>query len=223
MRGVDWQEAGTGIGRAGNGTAMRVSPIGLWHYNSPADILKQAAITSSIITHKDPRASAGAIAIAFGVAYAVSQEQIDTSELIEQTANLIEDVSPEFAGYIKRLHHWLKLPEDQARWEIAAAGWRAPEDRLDYITPFVIPTVLICLYYFLKSPADFLGNIKRVILAGGDVDTTAAISGALSGAYAGIGAIPQKLVTGVLNSRYIQQVGVKLWQIKKTHDKDMGC
>jgi ADP-ribosylglycohydrolase len=223
MRGTHWQQAGTEPGRAGNGTAMRVSPVGLWHYNRPLDILKRDAIISSIITHHDPRSTAGAVAVAGGVAYAVSHQRIDTGELVDQLADLVADVSPEFAEYINRLPHWLGLPEDQARWEIAAAGWRKPEDRLDYITPFVIPTVLICLYYFLKFPADFLGNIRRVILAGGDVDTTAAISGALSGAYTGIGAIPRTLVDGVLNSRHLRQVGIELWQAKQADDKERTC
>jgi ADP-ribosylglycohydrolase len=215
LRGVPWREAGTEIGRAGNGTAMRVSPVGLWHYNNPVERLKQDAINSSIITHKDPRAGAGAVTVAAAVAYAVSHQHIDPEELVDHLAGLISDISPEFAEYIKKLPHWLGMEEDLARWEIAAAGWREAEDKLDYITPFVIPTVLICLYYFLKSPADFCGNIKRVILAGGDVDTTAAISGALSGSFAGITAIPQRLVDGVLNNKLIQQTALKLWKAKE--------
>lgn len=215
LRGVPCQQAGTEVGRAGNGTAMRVSPVGLWHYNSPAERLKQDALNSSIITHKDPRAGAGAVAVAAGVAYAVSHQHIDPQELVDHLAGLISDISPEFAEYIKKLLHWLGMEEDLALWEIAAAGWRSAEDKLDYITPFVIPTVLICLYYFLKNPADFCGNIKRVILAGGDVDTTAAISGALCGSFAGITTIPQRLVERVLNSRLIQQVAIKLWKAKE--------
>jgi ADP-ribosylglycohydrolase len=194
---------------------MRVSPVGLWHYNSPTEILKQDAINSSIITHKDPRAGAGAVAVAAGVAYAVSHQHIDLEELVDHLVGLITDISPEFAQYINKLPHWLGMEEDQARWEIAAAGWRKVEDKLDYITPFVIPTVLISLYHFLKNPADFCGNIKQVILAGGDVDTTAAISGALCGSFAGIAAIPQRLVDGVLNSKLIQQATVNLWEAKE--------
>lgn len=215
LRGVPWQEAGTEIGRAGNGTAMRVSPVGLWHYDSPVERLKEDALDSSIITHKDPRAGAGAVAIAAGIAYAVSHRHIDQKELVDHLAGLISDISPEFAAYIEELPYWLRMEEDLARWEIAAAGWGKPEDKLDYITPFVIPTVLISLYYFLKNPADFCGNIKQVILAGGDVDTTAAISGALSGSFAGIAAIPQRLVDRVLNSKFVQQVAVELWKAKK--------
>lgn len=215
LRGVPWQKAGTEVGRAGNGTAMRVSPVGLWHYNSPAERLKQDALNSSIITHKDPRAGAGAVVVAAGVAYAVSHQHIDRQELVNHLAGLTSDISPEFAAYIEELPRWLRMEEDLARWEIAAAGWRKPEDKLDYITPFVIPTVLISLYYFLKKPADFCGNIKQVILAGGDVDTTAAITGALCGSFAGIAAIPQRLVDQVLNSKLIQQVAVNLWEAKE--------
>ncbi len=223
LRGVHWQVAGTAIGHAGNGAAMRVSPVGLWHYNNPADILKRDAVKSGIITHKDARATAGAVVIAFCVAYATLQKQLDANDLISRLADLTGDLSPEFSGYIRHLSTWLNMPEEEARFEIAAAGWRKAEAKLDFISPFVMPTVLICLYYFLKNPADFCGNIKKVILAGGDVDTTAAITGALSGAYAGIGAIPKTLVAGVLNSQYIRQVARKLWLTKQAYDRDSIC
>ncbi len=223
MLGVNWREAGSEVGRAGNGTAMRVSPVGLWHYNSPIDVLKWDAAISSIVTHKDKRSTAGAVVVAYCVAYIVSNEQTLKDELTDQLCTIIDDVNPEFAEYIECLPYWLTLPDDHARWEIAAAGWRRPEERLDFISPFVLPTVLISLYYFLKSPDDFWGNIKRVIMAGGDVDTTAAITGALSGAYVGINAIPPALVEGVLDSRHIKQVATTLWETKQAYDKEREC
>lgn len=223
MLGVSWREAGSEVGRAGNGTVMRVSPVGLWHYNSPVDVLKWDAAISSIITHKDKRSTAGAVVIAFCIAHIVSHERIIKDELIDQLCTIVDDIHPEFAELIECLPHWLTLSEDHARWEIAVAGWGKPEERLDFISPFVIPTVLICLYYFLKCPGDFWGNIKRVILAGGDVDTTAAITGALGGAYVGIGAIPSALVDGVLNSRHIIQVATRLWEAKQAYDKEREC
>ena len=55
--GVSWKEAASNSG--GNGTAMRISPIGLFYCK---DILglKDASIKSSLITHSHPAASAGA-------------------------------------------------------------------------------------------------------------------------------------------------------------------
>ena len=61
----------------------------------------------------------------------------------------------------------------------------------DKISPYVIPTVLIALYAFLVNIESYIGAISMAIQVGGDVDTTAAITGAISGAYLGVDAIPE--------------------------------
>ena len=61
----------------------------------------------------------------------------------------------------------------------------------DKISPFVIPTVLILLYAFLTNKNDYMKAIRTAIASGGDVDTTGAITGAISGTYLGIGSIPE--------------------------------
>lgn len=68
------------------------------------------------------------------------------------------------------------------------------------ISSFVIPSVLWSLYSFLKTPDDYFKTICTAIEVGGDVDTTAAMAGAISGAYLGINAIPCEL-TKHLNDR----------------------
>src|SRR5690606_19996086 len=65
------------------------------------------------------------------------------------------------------------------------------------ISPFVIPSVLWSLYAFLRSPDDYFETICTAIAVGGDVDTTAAMAGAISGAYLGEGALPAHLVERV--------------------------
>jgi ADP-ribosylglycohydrolase len=66
-------------------------------------------------------------------------------------------------------------------------------DQWDGITPFVIPSVLWSIYSFLRTPADYRETIYTAIRVGGDVDTTAAMAGAISGAYLGVGAVPGEL------------------------------
>jgi ADP-ribosylglycohydrolase len=50
------------------------------------------------------------------------------------------------------------------------------------------------LYAFLRSPEDYWETVCTAIAVGGDVDTTAAMAGAISGAYLGLEAIPAHLV-----------------------------
>jgi ADP-ribosylglycohydrolase len=57
----------------------------------------------------------------------------------------------------------------------------------------VVGSVLWSLYSFLKSPDDYRQTIRTAIAVGGDVDTTAAMAGAISGARLGLVAVPQGL------------------------------
>jgi ADP-ribosylglycohydrolase len=61
------------------------------------------------------------------------------------------------------------------------------------ITPFVTSSVLWSLYSFLSSPENYWETICTAIAIGGDVDTTAAMAGAMSGAFLGVDAIPTNL------------------------------
>ena len=76
------------------------------------------------------------------------------------------------------------------------------------------PTVLAAFYVFLKSPRDYAATVVRALCAGGDVDTVAAIAGAISGAHNGVDAIPGHLVKTVKDSADIRDLGAKLFAIR---------
>ena len=204
---ADWKTAGTGRGRAGNGSAMRVAPVGLWDYNKPEHLVEDAAI-SSIITHHDERCTAGAVCVAYMVAYAIKAESINAEEIIELLNEEVNEIHKGFAEEISRLSRWLSIAEGEAIKEIRKAGNPA----LRYlggwpgISPYVIPTVLITLFFFLKYPTSYEDNLIRVIKVGGDVDSTAAIMGAIAGAYNGFSSIPARLIKGLKDSQQIQKL-----------------
>lgn len=56
-----------------------------------------------------------------------------------------------------------------------------------------------------------MATVERALRAGGDVDTVAAIAGAISGAHNGLGAIPDDLVAGVKDSAEILDLGSRLF------------
>jgi ADP-ribosylglycohydrolase len=192
-RGVPWDEAGTPPPSAGNGSAMRAGPIGLIFYDDP-DGLVRAATEQGIITHADPRCSAGAIAIAGAVAFALRGRSIEPVPFLARLAELTEEVEPRFADHLRRLTRWLPLPPEEAVTRISVEGlehqlaheWRG-------ISPFVVGSMLWSLYSFLKNPDDYRETIRTAIAVGGDVDTTAAMAGAISGAHLGLDAVPLNL------------------------------
>jgi hypothetical protein len=66
-------------------------------------------------------------------------------------------------------------------------------DGWEGITPFVTPSVLWGLYAFLMYPENYLEAVCLALAAGGDVDTTAAMTGALVGARVGLVGIPRAM------------------------------
>ncbi len=201
-QGISWEESGAPPPSAGNGSAMRAAPIGLFFFDNP-QMLIQAAQAQGRITHKDPRCSAGAVAISGAVALLLQGKLINPQSFISSLADWVVTIEPDFATELFKLKKWILIPPEEAVSFISRAGLDADyidEDGWQGISPFVISSVLWSLYSFLRTPDDYWETICTAIAVGGDVDTTAAMAGAISGAYLGIGAVPSHL-TNYLTDR----------------------
>ena len=201
-QGISWEESGAPPPSAGNGSAMRAAPIGLFFFDNP-QMLIQAAHAQGRITHKDPRCSAGAVAISGAVALLLQGKLINPESFISSLADWVVAIEPDFATELFKLKKWILIPPEEAVSFISRAGLDADyidEDGWQGISPFVISSVLWSLYSFLRTPNDYWETICTAIAVGGDVDTTAAMAGAISGAYLGIGAVPSHL-TNYLTDR----------------------
>lgn len=193
LDGVPWDRAGAPAPAAGNGSAMRAAPVGLVYRNDLAE-LARVAHDQGRITHADPRCSAGAVAVAAAVAFAVSGECPDASRWAPSIADLAEPHDPPFAAALRQLEDFVELPPEDAAAMISRLGWEPEtEIALEGIAPFVVPSVLWSLYSVFRNPEDYWATICTAIMAGGDVDTTASMAGAISGAYLGIGEVPENL------------------------------
>jgi ADP-ribosylglycohydrolase len=180
--GMSWRESGAQAGDAGNGSAMRAAPVGLLAGSD--DELVAIAADQSRITHQDTRCLAGSAAVAGAVRQAL-HGAVDVAELASWVGRLDAD----FAAAVLRLDDWRRLSPADALPEILRASGGA-DRHWDAISPFVVPSVLWSLYSFLHTPDDYVETLCTAIGAGGDVDTTAAMAGAISGAHNGISAIP---------------------------------
>ena len=111
-----------------------------------------------------------------------------------------------FAHELQKLTQWICLPPSEAFTAIANAGFDADyvdDDEWKGISSFVIGSVLWSLYSFLTSPDDYWETICTAVVVGGDVDTTAAMAGAISGAHLGISAIPSAFVVSSDRQRHM--------------------
>ncbi|MCY3812849.1 MAG: ADP-ribosylglycohydrolase family protein [Gammaproteobacteria bacterium] len=207
IEGVPWQDAAMPDDLPLNGAAMRIAPVGLWNCDRP-DRLADDVATASVVTHRHPVAIDAAMAVATAVAHAVTASVIETPVFLDAVAASVQN--PGFAGHIQRLGDWLRSAEQTALEAIADTGQRRG-DRGFGIPALAEPTVLAALYAFLRSPGDYVATIDCALRIGGDVDTIAAIAGALSGAHNGVDAIPGHLVRGVKDSAEIMDLGRRLF------------
>jgi ADP-ribosylglycohydrolase len=192
-QGVSWENAGTPPPSAGNGSAMRAGPAGLLFFDSP-EVLIKAAYDQGRITHQDRRCSAGAVAIAGAVSLALQSNDIDVPGFLQQLSEWAMSVEQSVATALQDLIEWIQLPPGEAARFISRAGLPScSPDNWEGISPFVTGSVLWSLYSFLRNPDNYWDTVCTAIAVGGDVDTTAAMAGAVSGAYLGLEAIPSHL------------------------------
>jgi len=190
MAGVPWDRAGTPAPSAGNGSAMRAGAVALL-CTTPGHALRRAALDQGRITHRDPRCGAGAVAIATAVRLALTHDPIEPTRFVDTLVEAVRPVHGEFADCLTRLPNLLALSPADATEAVARLGL-PPDAHPDWpgISPFVIPSVVWSLYAFLASPDRYTQAIRTAISSGGDVDTTAAMTGAIVGGHVGLSGIP---------------------------------
>ena len=177
----------SGVRSAGNGPAMRSALLGVCHGADP-ERLKLLVCESTHITHTDPRAEAGAMAVALA-AY-ISSQRLPEGEIT--------------LAFRAILYAMVMEPETRRRLDAAmdsvergesAAEFAASIGAAGYVSGYILQTVPIVIHCWLRTPNDFRRAVNTVIACGGDTDTTAAILGAIVGA--GGASIPQEWLDGI--------------------------
>jgi ADP-ribosylglycohydrolase len=178
--GGDWRALASGLfggsGSWGNGAAMRVTPLGAFFSDDPAEAARQAAL-SATVTHTHPEAVAGAIAVAAAAAHAASGPQppgpfIDrvlehvpsgkVHDGIAEARRMLTVTDPETAAYF--------LGNGR---EVAARD-----------------TVPFTIWAAARHLTDFERAIWATTAGGGDIDTTCAIVGGITAAGLSPGHLP---------------------------------
>jgi poly(ADP-ribose) glycohydrolase ARH3 len=196
---AQWRELATAQfphGSHGNGSAMRVAPVGLAYFR---DHVRAAsiAIESSRPTHSHPLAYQGAVLQCLAVAIATSLTDVTPSAFLEPLrdslryfADLMQDTSP-FTRALDAIEAGLARGATCAEMsETLGIGIAAQE------------AVPMALYCFLRHPDSYADVIHHAVFLGGDTDTIAAMAGAISGAHLGAGAIPSRWRDGIREERY---------------------
>lgn len=179
-----WQTAPrdlfSGQGSFGNGSAMRVAPLGAYFADDLGKVVEQAH-QSAVITHTHPEGSAGAIAVAVATALAWQtrgQAKPTPQEFMDQV--LIHTPPSEVASGIRRARDLSPQTTIQTAAQILGNGH-------DVTAQDTVPFVL-------WSAANQLDNYESALwstVAGlGDMDTTCAMVGGIVVMRTGFDSIP---------------------------------
>jgi ADP-ribosylglycohydrolase len=168
-----------GTGSFGNGSAMRVAPLGAYFADDLEAIASQAEY-SSVVTHSHPEAVAGAIAIATaaGLACQYKTQPFSPSEFLQQVSK--HTPSSEVQLGISRA---LALPGDSTvEHAVAVLGNGAKISAQD--------TVPFCLWAAAHHLDDYQDALWTTVSGLGDRDTTCAIVGGIVVMSATVESIP---------------------------------
>ena len=196
----------SGVYSAGNGPCMRSAMIGALLAND-ASSRRVFVHTSTTMTHTDPKALAGAMAIAEVAARIVSGEwtsRPSLEELIKLLSSLSQEEEWQLA--VKRISEDCR----ESNPILAAQPWLIAEKG---VSGYVLHTVPFALIAWYQHHGNYRATIEEVIRAGGDTDTVAAIAGALAGATTGLSGIPEEWREGLLDwphsKKYIAALGMR--------------
>lgn len=179
VRGKDYRKLAETIfpgGSFGNGAAMRVAPVGLLFAGSDDAVWDQARL-SALPTHTHPVGIEGAQLLALAVSL-VARSEVFNRKLFYRTL-LARATTEEF------------------RWALEIAAKLKPGDPVSGLgsTLHAHRSVVTSIACFANSPGDFECAIGLAISLGDDTDTVAAMTGSLVGAFAGLKAVPEGLLS----------------------------
>ncbi|MBL8474395.1 MAG: ADP-ribosylglycohydrolase family protein [Rhodocyclaceae bacterium] len=205
--GMAWHAASRSVyrdGSFGNGAAMRAPLLGLLHAGEPRE-LQRAAVLSGEITHAHPQALVGAALVARATALALTAP--DSASFIDRLRSGCTD-----AAYMARL--------DQASAWLAQDMPVSPRDIRRTLGNGVaaIESCVTAVYLAARSFHEPYENLIDLACAlGGDVDSIAAMAGAIWGARRGGTAIPAHLLDRLEQRDRLEAMARQLHAYRHAH------
>jgi ADP-ribosyl-[dinitrogen reductase] hydrolase len=192
--GVPWQEAGNAAieGRgveasAANGAVMRCAPVALRFHGQP-DRLIQASLDTARITHVEPRAMWGTVAVNQAIVHL-----LDGGGLDDLPAAAVAGI--ENTEVVERV----LAARDADPATMRAGG-------------FVLDTIGAAFWALLNHDT-LEDTIVAAVSLGDDTDTTGAVAGALAGARYGASAIPARWLERLQHREELEAHAGKLFSL----------
>ena len=182
----------SGVHSAGNGPAMRAAIIGA-AVDDGAELTRLVR-SSTRITHTDPRAESGALAVALAAQMARQSQVVPGAAFLDRYRAYSKGGDDE-PGRLIEGDELERLIEDAVRAADegqSTADFAASLGLAKGVSGFVLHTVPVALHAWLTNQRDFRSAVQAVIQCGGDADSTGAIVGGIVGASVGREGIPEE-------------------------------
>lgn len=202
---LGWSPMHSGVGSAGNGPAMRAAILGACLGADEGRMVAHVE-RSTRMTHRDPRALAGALAVARAAAQIVHRGGATAPDEVLAAA-LRDTTDSELAAALElaRVH---RGRGDRPEVFAAALGQGAG------VSGYIHHTVPVAIYCWLDAPRDLRASVESAVRLGGDTDTVAAIVGGLAGASVGAAGVPADWLAGLWeaprSSQWIARLGARV-------------
>lgn len=181
-----WLGGKEGVFSAGNGPAMRSPILGACFAEDQAH-LRNLVTRSTRLTHTDPKAEYGAMAIAMATA-ASAQSPPGTVDIHAY----LKDLQKELGEGARDFLDLVEMAHQSAQRQESATVFAESLGLRNGVTGYIYHTVPVVLQVWFRCGADYRKGVLEIIHAGGDSDTTAAILGGILGAAVDRNGIPSE-------------------------------
>jgi ADP-ribosylglycohydrolase len=173
----------SGVFSAGNGCATRSAIIGVCYGHDRAK-LKELVRASTRLTHTDPKAEYGALAVAIAAYLSCQHIPVLPQDYYQILQDILTCEAAEFLSLIKKACDSADALENTELFAVQIGLNQG-------ITGYIYHTVPAVIQTWLRHQQDYKSAILEIIRCGSDTDTTAAILGGIIGASVGKNGIPQ--------------------------------
>ena len=199
----------SGVFSAGNGPAMRSPLLGVV-YARNIEQLKVFVRRSTRLTHTDPKAYFGALAVALAARQSSLSQQVDAKDFLAVVRRALTGERDHEFDRLMRMTIDSVLRGDSLQQFAVLIGCQQG------ISGYIYHTVPCVLHCWLRHQRDFATGLEELIAAGGDTDSNGAIFGAICGAGVGKTGIPETWLEDIVDwprsTDYMEKLADRLAQ-----------
>ncbi len=210
-RGRDARGCACGPGEVGSGSLVTSVLIGLWDHDDPTSLVDDCERLIGV-THEDQEVRAVSSALASVISHNLTHKDVVLGDVIDGATAAAARIDMAVADRIQEIPMLLASSELVAFDQLASSSDESSNADHSGIENRALPIFLVALHSWLRNPVEPMLVIGSCLSAGGAVEMTAAVGGALAGSCSGEHRFPAVLKEGLLEGEEISAAADLLYQ-----------